>query len=119
VGEKAINSDQYETGWTVGDQRSMFECLGFHDCERLAESPPIQDPRSLDWELQFARQIEQQGGTPQVGSNAYRLFGSAHPAAWNVVFCDGHVRSLSFNISQSTHQALATRAGGEHVTIPD
>ncbi len=40
-------------------------------------------------------------------------FGSAHPKTWNAVFCDGSVHSLSYSMSLATHQALATRAGGD------
>jgi prepilin-type processing-associated H-X9-DG protein len=45
-------------------------------------------------------------------------FGSAHPSGVNFAMADGSVRSLSFTISGSVLQSLATRAGGEPVETP-
>ncbi len=40
-------------------------------------------------------------------------FGSAHPSTWGMVFCDGSVHSISYNIDLATHQALSSRAAGD------
>ena len=51
---------------------------------------------------------------PQYFMLGANLFGSAHSAIWNAVFCDGSVHSLSYRMDMATHQALATRAAGDH-----
>ncbi|MGL4424445.1 MAG: DUF1559 domain-containing protein, partial [Gemmataceae bacterium] len=45
-------------------------------------------------------------------------FWSLHPGGANFAFADGSVRFLTYN-ADSVMPALATRAGGETVTIPD
>ncbi len=36
-------------------------------------------------------------------------WGSAHPSTWNIAFCDGSVRGLSFDLDLTTHQRNANR----------
>jgi prepilin-type N-terminal cleavage/methylation domain-containing protein/prepilin-type processing-associated H-X9-DG protein len=111
VGEKSVPIRDYSTGQAWGDMMGTFIDIGGPpDCERLAIGTPIQDPDSdvanYDW-------------NPSANNPYYRyllggyLFGSAHPAACNFVFCDGSVHSISYNISFATHSALATRAAGD------
>ncbi len=47
------------------------------------------------------------------------FFGSQHPGGANFAFADGSVRFVSENTSFVLFQELATRNGGEVVTIPD
>jgi len=97
-GEKLISADSYETGKFTGDKGSLYDCpLG--DCVRFAQQPPRHDP------LTDAHATS--------GCSNCHEFGSAHTAVWNAAFCDGSVHSLSYNMSFSTHKALASRAGGD------
>ncbi len=45
----------------------------------------------------------------------YLAYGSAHPGAMNMSFCDGSVRSIAYEIDSLTHQYLANREDGEAV----
>jgi len=40
------------------------------------------------------------------------LFGSAHPAAFHMAFCDGHVEGVSYDIDLLVHQNNANRRDG-------
>jgi hypothetical protein len=44
-------------------------------------------------------------------------FGSAHRSSWNMVFCDGSVHSLSYDMDFLTHHAMATPRGEEAVSL--
>jgi prepilin-type processing-associated H-X9-DG protein len=46
-------------------------------------------------------------------------FGSAHVNGFNMVFCDGAVRTVSYNISTLVHQNLASRNDGQSVDVTD
>ena len=113
VGEKAVPSDQYATGLARGDYSNWYTCQdGFvygNDCWRATDGVPIRDPASGVTDYDYA-------GGPSPSNTFYYgagLYGSAHTSTWNMVFCDGAVHSLSYNISLSTHQALSTRAAGD------
>ncbi len=45
-------------------------------------------------------------------------FWSLHPGGAHFLFCDGTVRFVNYNVTTSTLNALATRAGNEAVTLP-
>jgi prepilin-type N-terminal cleavage/methylation domain-containing protein/prepilin-type processing-associated H-X9-DG protein len=96
AGEKYLNPDNYSTadlfcndqGWTVGFDYDSLAHTGSHDG---AVYSPLQDTRGI-------------------GAS---LFGSAHPTVFNMAFCDGSVRALSYLIDGSTFRALGSRNGGE------
>jgi prepilin-type N-terminal cleavage/methylation domain-containing protein len=94
VGEKAVSSDLYLTGTDEGDQGSIFDCPR-GSCVRFAKRVPAHDVRRAQncW-------------------NCHN-FGSAHPTSWNVVYCDGSVHTLTYDMAFPTHVALATRAAGD------
>jgi type II secretory pathway pseudopilin PulG len=104
VGEKVIVVDDYTTGLGRGDTTGMFQCGG-GDCMRVAHNIPVPDP------INSVRDFDE-GGIRFMNIDYY--FGSAHPGIWNVVFCDGSIHRMSFSMSFATHQALASRAAGDH-----
>jgi len=103
VGEKSIASNQYDTGNDEGDNGSIFDCTR-GNCLRFAKRAPAHD--SLP-------------GTGSESCWGCHSFGSAHSSTWNVVFCDGAVRALTYNISFPTHAALSSRAGGDDANLKD
>ena len=51
-------------------------------------------------------------------SEPYDFFGP-HPGVLNALFADGSVRALRFSTPVEVLRGLATRAGGEAVSIPE
>jgi prepilin-type processing-associated H-X9-DG protein len=88
AGEKVLNSLMYFNSRDEGDDESMY--MGV-DCavERCTASPPTQD---------------------NAASDAY-LFGSAHPGGCNMLWCDGHVEVVSYEVSPEVHRQAGNRWG--------
>lgn len=95
VGEKYLSPDRYLNGMDSSDNESMY---AGDDCDTLCNSPyrPLQD-------------------TPSVFNQF--CFGSPHPAGWNVCFCDGSVRLMSFTINPTTHPHLGDRDDGQPIDV--
>jgi prepilin-type N-terminal cleavage/methylation domain-containing protein len=91
VGEKYLNPDLYESDGNGdgGDNHSLYQGFDW-DINRWAwmDWPPRQD-------------------TP--GLNSFERFGSAHPGAWHMLFCDGSVQAMPYDIDELTHMRLANR----------
>ncbi len=101
VGEKYLMPDGYTTGIS-GDNES----LTMGDNEDI-----VRWSTSVPWstnEAHYAPPMQDRPGLP-----LKRNFGSAHSGGWNVVFCDGSVRTMSYSISPEIHRSLANRMSGK------
>ena len=89
LGEKYLNPDNYATGLDGSDNENMY--TGF-DC----------DTDRWTFESDLPRQ-------DQSGTSDIFCFGSVHAAGFNMAFCDGSVRSISYSISAKTYSYLGNR----------
>jgi prepilin-type N-terminal cleavage/methylation domain-containing protein len=96
VGEKNLHPEAYDGSiGSGGDGNSCFQGFDW-DTHRWTFEPPVPD-------------------TP--GADIYQAFGSAHPTTWHMVFCDGSVRALSYDIDLTTHKRLSNRFDGQTVGV--
>ena len=98
IGEKYLNPKLYDTGDDASDRRHMYIGHG-SDTLRMAIdfAPPREDyPRS-----------------------DHTLFGSAHSNSFNMAFCDGSVRRISYDIDPAMHQRFGNRRDSELITDPE
>lgn len=91
-GEKYVNPDHYMTAQDLGDNENAY--IGSDRDTLRNHFAPTRDRKGYD--------------------NSY-AFGSAHPSGFMMVYCDGSVRHVTFNIDQVMHQALLLRADGKVV----
>lgn len=92
IGERYLCPDNYETGTDSADDQHMY--IGFdRDIVRWANNTilPLQDRK---------------------GYTGYQMFGSAHTTTWQVSYCDGSVRGLSYSIDGEVHRRLGNRRDG-------
>jgi prepilin-type N-terminal cleavage/methylation domain-containing protein len=110
VGEKWMPSNGYDgtadekdAKFTTGDNQSMY--TGYEwDNQRVAWNPD----GTTDKEL-FQPERDD---ADDAGRGIERRFGSAHPATFTMVYCDGSVHSIAYEIDALTHRALASRLDG-------
>jgi hypothetical protein len=104
LGEKFLSTFNYDNGRAWYDDQSYY--IGFDQDVNLSsyykpenDFLPIDHPDDL---LSFS----------------FR-FGSAHPNVWHMLFCDGSVHAISYEIALETHKSLGSRYGGEGVGDSD
>jgi prepilin-type N-terminal cleavage/methylation domain-containing protein len=115
VGEKWMPTNGYDgttddndAGYTAGDNQSMY--TGYEwDNHRVAWNP---NSSASQEEFQPAEDAPATGG-----SGPERRFGSAHPSTFQMVFCDGSVHGIAYEIDPATHRALAHRFDSEVVNV--
>jgi prepilin-type N-terminal cleavage/methylation domain-containing protein len=102
LGERFLESDQYESGDGEGDHQNLYQ--GFdNDGVRTAhpDYPPAQDyPNADDPKTKW-------------------LFGSPHHSHFHMALCDGSVHSIHYTIDPTAHGYLGSRNDGKVVKAPD
>ena len=99
VGEKYLNPGDYATGLAPGDNESVYSGAG-QDMNRWTAGSllPQQDRQGL---------------------RASMHFGSAHSSGLNMMFCDGSVRHMRYNIDGETHRRLGNRQDSEVTSLSE
>ena len=101
IGEKYHNPDHYYDGREYGDDGPIYT--------------------GYDWGYQRWSLYDATGGTyeiPRQDTPGYydpTTFGSAHAGGFNMALCDGSVRSVGYQISNTIHGYLCGRADGQAI----
>jgi Protein of unknown function (DUF1559) len=108
IGERYIPVAQYETGQDLGDNETW--CTGFNNDNyrktgRLENGEVHECAPMPDWQSGF----EDPAGR----------FGAAHVGGWNASFCDGSVRTMSYDIDWRVHRDLGNRMDGSAIELPE
>lgn len=100
VGEKYIEPGQYNSGKDLGDNESLYVGADVDMVRSTWFGAPDRN---------FAPRQDQPGFSSPL------RFGSAHVVTWNVVFCDGSVRAISYSIDPLIHRYHGNRRDGQVV----
>ncbi len=99
VGEKYLPIRQYETGTDAADNENMY--VGYdNDINRSTHAnwwPPYQDNNRV---------------------TGYHSYGSAHPAGFGAVFCDGSVHVINYNVDRAIYGNMGDRRDGTAIPHP-
>ena len=114
VAEKMMDAGAYDGHFDIGDDEGIFGGfngdVGRSSCPRpsgygSAPLPPMQD--------------KELGRSGQIAIFSYWRLGSAHAGGFNVMFADGAVSFINYDIDLETHRCLGTRNGGEPLNKSD
>jgi prepilin-type processing-associated H-X9-DG protein len=112
IGEKNVQDDYYLDGGALNDDQSMYNgwdkdnvrstaitMLPNGTLINTASYPPLPD-----------------SDTPSQSADQYQwAFGGPHPGGWQVVFCDGSVHFLSYDMNVLIHRDLGNRQDGNTI----
>ena len=94
AGEKSMPQNNYLTGRSYGDDQPGLSADDL-DAVRWGFRRPLPDPR-----------------TDVSDSDENQSYGSSHSSGFGVVFCDGSVRRIDYNVDLTTHRRLSHRKDG-------
>jgi prepilin-type N-terminal cleavage/methylation domain-containing protein len=106
VGEKQMGAPYYLNGLEGGDNENIY--VGWdNDHTRTTNSRTTGNNNQIRF-------------PPRMDTREDRIlcFGSAHPAGFNGVLCDGSVRVFTYNIDVANYMRLGNRADGQTLTLP-
>ena len=104
IGEKFIDCNHYTDGKDLGDSETMY-CGDHNDLIRWTGIVGTAGTATYN---NLPRQDRSTFGE----GNHVQWFGSAHPDAFNMSFCDGSVRSISYSIDGEVYRCLGNRKDG-------
>jgi prepilin-type N-terminal cleavage/methylation domain-containing protein len=99
LGEKFVSTIHYDNGRAWYDDQSYY--IGF------------------DQDVNLSSYYQPERDFPQTSESFSFRFGSAHPSVFHMLFCDGSVHPISYDIALETHKSLGSRYGGEGVGDSD
>ncbi len=111
VGEKFVNPDEYAGGTATGSGLSLATnqaayCGYEWDNQRKTWNPVLDN-------VAVQEDFQPRQDTPGITGEA--IFGSAHPAIFNMNFCDGSVRPVSYDVDPFVHAYNANRLDGQAI----
>ena len=114
VGEKYLNPDRYIDGRDGADDQNIF--LGYdRDVNGFTYNRMGSPPFSVTYFEELLRQrpngrnLRLQPLQDRPGLGLLFNFGSAHPSAFNMAFCDGSVRTIAYDIDPLAYGLMGGR----------
>ena len=99
-GEKYLDPDNYATGTDEGDDQGWIQGFDFDTVRMVGRG-------SLPVDNAYLPRPDTSGSTSHI------FFGSVHASGFNMAFCDGSVRMMSYSIDAEAHRRLGSRKDGQ------
>lgn len=118
VGEKYMSVDNYEDGLDYGDNEPAFSGNNSDTLRITAPHRGIRGKLPLRTDQPGSSDDGLNGGVASnPGYGGELIFGSAHTGGFNMAFCDGSTRLISFDIDPEIHRTYGHRFDG--VVVPN
>jgi hypothetical protein len=114
IGEKNLDPKHYEDGACGNDDQSMYNG---HDKDNLRSTFVWYPGREGIGAPICPAVPDTPGNTDACNGFCEWNFGGPHPGGWQVVFCDGSVRFLGYDMDPMLHQNLGNRKDGNVIDI--
>jgi prepilin-type N-terminal cleavage/methylation domain-containing protein/prepilin-type processing-associated H-X9-DG protein len=110
AGEKYVSSDKYG-GSQWGDNNSWANGSTWISARHSRRQPGPDLPAARDAAARNLPWRDPSGANTDAGM--WDFFGSPHPSGFNVVLCDGSVRSIRYSVNLTTWQNMVARNDGQ------
>lgn len=110
VGERYVPQIDYMTGLSIGDNETW--CTGFNNDN-------YRKTGRLDEKTGNILELTPIPDAKLAAVDSPGRFGAAHPAGWNASFCDGSVRTVTYDIDWQVHRDLGNRMDGNWAEITE
>lgn len=107
IGERYMCPDEYNSGQYDDNDQGWDQGYDY-DTIRGTAFPPQRDRAGLCGAMNYSNLP-----TTSAMEQCEVIFGSAHPAGFNMAFCDGSVRKINYSIDPTLHQQLGNRNDGQ------
>ncbi len=111
IGERYITPNEYPGGAALGPSLSLAT-------NQAAYCGYEWDNQKRAWDPEIESENLQEDFQPRadtLGYDSNHIFGSAHPSAFHMLFCDGSVQSIQYDIDPYVHSYSANRLDGQVV----
>jgi prepilin-type N-terminal cleavage/methylation domain-containing protein len=115
IGEKSLDPRHYEDGACGNDDQSMYNG---HDKDNLRSTfvwyPGFEGKGDPIWPAA----ADTPGSKPDKCNEKLEWsFGGSHPGGWQVVFCDGSVRFMNYDMNPTFHGYFGNRKDGNVINL--
>lgn len=112
-GEKHINPNEYSGGTDITSPELSF------NTNQAAYCGYEWDNYKVAWSFRWDAPRNQEDFQPRAdtpGLKETKLWGSAHPGGFNMAYCDGSVRNITFDVDPLVHSYSASRNDGQVIS---
>jgi len=113
IGERNINPNEYAGGVDINSYQLSF------NTNQAAYCGYEWDNQKVAWSYLWDQVKNQEDFQPRPDTpnlTSWEIWGSAHPGGFHMVYCDGSVRTVSYDVDPYVHSYSASRLDGQAIS---